>query len=456
MAKYRLTYTVLVFALLGASCTQEEINRPGNMQKGRIEFSASLPEVTSRATELTAGSLDDLTVSSFILGASSEKPYFLDKTFTRNATTGMFVSYDPACVWPNNNDLIRFVAFAPSCDEMRQVGSFAKSDFTLGVADDGAYKFTGVKVAADIADQFDFVTAIGSGKLWDNEETPVKLQFHHQFSRIELKAFGASKSYNLEIAGIRIGGVATEGVFSFVAQPDADANDPAAAGVWESVSKDRVEYIYRPGDRIVVLDKSEVTPLSADKSVSIMGSRVGGDKAYDNSAMLIPNNNTAWAYKDNAANGDNHADGMYFSVLMRVTDITPYKPEDNPLAYPYPDGSDNAEGMEVIYLAVDDQGDVKARLYRDGDDYFTDESCTESYNGDAEVKAFGWAALPVEDTWKPGYVYTYTLDYTNGIGLRDPRDSKPGEPIISDKVLINVDVSDWKTTENKDISVPRK
>lgn len=453
MAKYRLTYTLLAFALIGASCSQEEINRPDNTQKGRIEFSASLPEVTSRATELTKESLADLTVSSFIVGSSSETPYFMAKTFSRNAITGTFLSYDPDCIWPNNNDLIRFMAFAPSCDEMRQTGSFDDADFSLGVAEDGAYKFSGVKIAADIADQFDFVTAIGSGKLRDNEETPVKLQFRHQLSRIELKAWGASKSYNIEIAGVRLGGVGTEGVFSFVGHPDAD--DASAAGVWESVSKGCVEYIYRPGDRIVVLDRSEISPLSSNNSVSIMGRQVGSDKAYDNSAMLIPSNNTSWDYKANAANGDEHADGMYFSVLMRITDITPYAPE-NPLVYPYPEDSGNAVGMEVIYLAVDNQGEVKARLYKKDGAYYTDEEYTTAYAGDDAVKAFGWAALPVTDTWNPGYVYTYTLNYTYGVGLRDPHDSKPGDPIISDKVLINVEVSPWKSGEDKNVSVPRK
>ncbi|MDE5554893.1 MAG: fimbrillin family protein, partial [Muribaculaceae bacterium] len=251
MANLRLTHTLLAFALLAASCSQEEVG-PRDAQKGRIEFSASLPEVTSRATEVTKSSLNDITVSSFIVGPSSETPYFLAKTFSRNATTGIFLSYDPQCIWPNNNDLIRFVAFAPGCDEMRHAASSSDMDFTLGISDDGDYKLSNVKINPNIANHFDFVTAIGSGKLWDNDETPVDLKFHHQFSRIQLKAWSASKSYNLEIAGVRLGGVATEAVFSFVAHPETD--DASAAGVWESVSRGIVEYISRPGDRIVAIN----------------------------------------------------------------------------------------------------------------------------------------------------------------------------------------------------------
>ncbi|MDE5555967.1 MAG: hypothetical protein K2J10_12405, partial [Muribaculaceae bacterium] len=206
---------------------------------------------------------------------------------------------------------------------------------------------------------------------------------------------------------------------------------------------------------IVAINNSEAA-VSLDKAVNILGSQLVDGKAYDNSAMIIPYNNNKWDYQDNPSNGDNHVDGMYFSVLMRVTDITPYATEENPIVYPYPDGSDDAVGMEVIYLAVDDHGVVKSRLYCKEGAYFTDEACTTEYTDDAEVKAFGWAALPVEDIWKPGYVYTYTLNYSDGVGLRAPQDSKPGNPIISDKVLISTDVSPWKATDDKEISVPRK
>ncbi len=461
MASYSTAYPLLASVLLLASCSSEEITAPEKSTRGRIEFKASLPVVASRAIETTAPDIEVMTVSAFTGAHDSETTYFLGKDFTRNATTGSFFSFDPECIWPNNNDVIRFVAFAPTCSEMRLAGGFSDTDFTFsesvtGVTLTGDYKLSSMKIAADIADQFDFVTAIGTGNLLDNEETPVNLNLKHQLSRIEFQAYGASSSFNIEIAGVRLGGVGVEGEFSFVSSPDATADDASQAGQWTSVSKGSVEYIYRAGDKIVLLDKTAGSHSTAADAVSILGSRIGeGEKAYDNSAMIIPSENSAWDYKDNADNGENHADGMYVSVLMRVTDTTPYAPDD-PVVYPYPG---NEEGMEVIHLAVDNQGSVISRLYLNEGRYFTDPDFTSEYTPEAEsvsVKTFGWASLPVAGSWNPGYVYTYTLNYTGGVGLRDPRDPKPGTPIISDKVIINVDMTPWKTGSNSNVTVPRR
>ncbi|MDE7421659.1 MAG: fimbrillin family protein [Muribaculaceae bacterium] len=448
MAKYiYASYALLGIVLAASSCSHEDVGRVGNGEsEGRIEFKASLPEVSSRATELKDATLDEIEVSAFTPGESGETTYFANKIFGRNNNTGKFVCYDAACIWPNNNDLLRFAAFAPSCDDMIASGGDA-----ISTGD----KLTGFKVSQNVATQFDFVTAIASGRLLDNEETGITLRFQHQLSRIQIKAWGNSASYNLEIAGVRLGGIGTGGTFDFTAQ--AEATDPSQAGVWESVTKGYMEYIFHEGDAIVNLDKTDGSPLSADKAVSIMGSKVGGTEGYDNSAMIVPSINTSWSYKDNAANGDNHADGMYFSVLVRVTDTTPYDTNGS-IVYPY-SGAEYAE--EIIYLAIDknDGKTVKARLYKQGDNYFTDAGHTAAYDleaNDSEVKAFGWAALPAADELKAGQVYTYTLNYSNGVGLRDPHDSHPGEPIISDKVLVNVEVADWIDGKNTDVSVPRR
>ncbi len=460
MAKYRMTYLALGLALLAAaSCSQQEPGRATDNSEKRVEFLASLPQISSRATEVTKESITRFQVSSFTAG-TSVTPYFLDKTYSKNAESGIFFSHDPECVWPNNNDRIRFVAFAPSCAEMRTNGGFTDDDFILdsphpGLAMDADYKLSRMKIASDIAAQVDFVTAISYGNLLVNEDTPVDLNFRHQLSRIQLKAWGASPSFDIEIAGVRLGGVGTEGVFSFIPQDDAD--DSSQSGHWTSVTPGYVEYIFRAGDKLVVIDKSQGSPSTSAAAVSIMGAKVAGTD-YENSAMLIPSQYSAWDYKADAPNGDSHDTGMYLSVLMRITDTTHYTPSD-PLIYPY---ADNNEGMEVIWLAVDgsDGTSVKARLYSsDGSAFFTDPEFTAPYDPEADgalVKAFGWAALPHAADWQPGYVYTYTLNYTGGVGLRDPRDPKPGKPIIGDRVLIDVEMATWQPGTNSDVTVPRR
>lgn len=439
--------TFIGLTLISTSCSQDDVNGVRNYVEGsRIEFHASLPEITSRATEVTDTTLYDIQVSAFTVGESDETTYFLNKTFGRNSNTGKFVCYDPECIWPNNNDLLRFTAFAPSCEVMVEAG---------GAATSTGDKITSFKVAEDIAKQFDFVTATATGRLLDNEDSGIALKFQHQMSRIKLNAWGNSASYDLEIAGVRLGGVATEGVFNFTSQ--AEAAGPAQAGIWESISKGSVEYIFRKGDAILTLDKTDGSPVSADKAVSILGSKVGGEGGYENSAMIIPSDNAAWSCKDNAANGDSHADGMYFSVLLRVKDTTPYDTNGS-IIYPYK-GAEYSD--EIVYLAVDktDGKTVRTRLYKQGEDYFSEVGHTEAYDSDTEgteIKAFGWAALPIADDLKPGRIYTYTLNYSSGVGLRDPRDSHPGDPIISDRVLVNVEVAEWADGAKTDVTVPRR
>lgn len=447
MTKYIPTiYALLGILLVTSSCSQEYPERGGvHESRGRIEFMASLPEISTRATELTIEALDSFKVSAFIVDKFSDRLYFTDKTFIRNKETQKYVCNDTACIWPNNNDLIKFIAFVPSCNDMRDSGGAATLTGNL---------ISGFKVPQDIASQFDFMTANALGRLIDNEETGIALKFQHQLSRIQLKAWGNSDSYDLEIAGVRIGGVGTGGEFSFSAPEGAtNANQE---GEWESVSKGYVEYIFGAGDKTVMVNGSTANPGSAGDAVSILGAKIGGVNGYENSAMIVPSNNPGWEYKENPSNGETHEEGMYISVLLRVTDKTPYA---TPGSIVYP-SEGNMQTKNPVYLAVDkeDEKTVKTRVYKDGEKYYTDVDPSTPYDieaNNATIKEFGWAALPVEDELKPGLIYTYTLNYTKGVGLRDPHDSHPGESIISDRVLVNVEVTDWQTGANKDVEVPR-
>ncbi len=141
---------------------------------------------------------------------------------------------------------------------------------------------------------------------------------------------------------------------------------------------------------------------------------------------------------------------------MRVIDTTPYAPGS--IVYPY---ADNKENMTVIYLAVDKESGkkVKTRVYSNEGKYYTDAAFTTEYDpaaNDAIVKAFGWAALPVGEEWKEGNVYAYTLNYSSGVGLHQPADANPGDPIISDRVLVDVTMETWHDPIKSDVAVPRR
>lgn len=458
VAKCIFPYAFLGFAFLSASCSQDDVNVDTDGSGADwIEFRVSLSDITSRATELNNSSFDSFQVSSFTVGASFLTPYFLEKSFT-GSPSGTFVSSDPACIWPNNNDLLRFEAFSPSCAAMRQAGAFGDTYFNLTADEDlssQGYNLSGFRIPDDISSHFDFVTAIGSGRLRDNIDSCVDLDFHHQLSRIELKAWGASPTYIIEIAGAGLGGVGVGGEFNF-----PDSSEATGGNNWATLTKGNVEYIFRAGDKIVKIDNGARLHGSANDAAYLLRARIADDGATgvrDNSAMIIPTDNIPWRYKDNPENvdDDGNAEGTYFSVLMRITNVNS---DAGKPVYPYPT---IPEGMRVIYLAVDDENTVKARLYKQGNEYFTDSAFTSKYDleaNKAEAKAFCWAAVPVGDIWKPGYVYTYTLNYTDGMGLIDPEDPNPGYPVISDMVEIHVDMNEWvRDPENENnVTVPRK
>lgn len=60
------------------------------------------------------------------------------------------------------------------------------------------------------------------------------------------------------------------------------------------------------------------------------------------------------------------------------------------------------------------------------------------------LKQFGWACIPVNTNWQPGYKYIYTLDFSNGAGKYPPEDPDvPGEDILTDPIRFTVDVEPW-------------
>ena len=267
--------------------------------------------------------------------------------------------------------------------------------------------------------------------------TNIQLDFEHQLSRIEVNAKGENKSCKIEIAGVCIGGTYSKATFDFKPQP--------GAGDWIlGDEKQTVQYIYAPGDKVVAISNTT-------SAVSIMGGTQDG-----NYAMLLPSDYTAWNHENDKTNA---GQGLYLGVLLRVIDLKGKQ------QYPYTDTNQGPNALDIprVYLAVGGDGTVMSgQLYKGNDGkYYTDSAMTTTYTlpqGSA-VKEFGWSALPVAGDWKPGYYYTYTLDYTYGVGLHTP-DVEPsngpnaGDPIISDKVGLTVTVKEWQNGTSPTIIVP--
>nr|MDE6269707.1 fimbrillin family protein [Muribaculaceae bacterium] len=386
-------------------------------------------------------------------GAGIIDPYFTDGTFEKDET-GAFYSKENECLWPSSKNKLHFFAYYPSVASMKetcgiQYFNLANNTKRLDVGVNLDFRLEKFVVAREIADQADFLTAYSSGSLEDNGGTGIALDFKHQLARIELSAWGNNDKNDFDIAGVRIGNPLTLGDFNFSVLPRAEI---APASPWMNTSgiHSAVEHIFSAGETVVRLSKAAGSHLSENDAVSLMGTA--------GPAMLIPMSTRIEAWEginDPAiADADYSTDKMYFSVLMRV------KNTDNQVVYPYPVNSDN---MNVEYFAIDRYGKIVERLYLiDGEYYTTPESSADlRYIPDAtvEICRFGWAALPVAAKWEAGKIYTYKLNYSNGIGWHDPEDPSPGEPIIErGKIPFEVSVQEWIPAEdyNPDINVPKR
>ncbi|MDE6692497.1 MAG: hypothetical protein K2K05_03845, partial [Muribaculaceae bacterium] len=329
-------------------------------------------------------------------------------------------------------------------------------------------------VATDISKQVDFITAHISAptpKDEDEAKIGVELKFRHQLANVELRAFSGNQDYNIEIAGVRLGRPYTGGAIFNFCDADGSVSNPDG-GQW-GISKDPqrlpVEYIYGAGDEIyrmgsynnltggqVITSPAHSTAATA---LSIMGK--GGN------AMVLPTKNGPWAGEANpwiapkysAQTGesgdpypgqnpspwsaDNVMEGdMYFSVLIRVT----LKPKGSELTtqqiYPY----GNNTNMNVVYLEKEKNSNkVVSRV----------PSKTATVGANNEVVEFVWAAVPVGVNWERGKKYVYTLDFSNGVGIQDPEDPRPGSAIIGDGIKFSVSVVDWEETSSS-VNIPQE
>ncbi|MDE6637801.1 MAG: hypothetical protein K2K32_06160 [Muribaculaceae bacterium] len=316
-------------------------------------------------------------------------------------------------------------------------------------------------VATDISKQVDFITSHISADVPDNEDAAnlgVELKFKHQLSNIELRAFGANDMYNIEIAGVRLGRPYTgNAIFNFCdGKGGVDFAEGGQWGISNNPQRLPVEYIFREGDQTYRIGKfnnfnggatTSTTPhISSSDASSIMGK--GGN------AMVLPTKNGAWTGVDNpwiaskysAYQGSPESDpypdqnpnpwsadgegDMYFSILLRVT----LKPTGDELVTPqiYPYGNNTT--MKVVYLEMEKNSNKVIRQVES-------KNVTPGQNN--EIVEFGWAAVPVGVNWERGKKYVYTLDFSNGIGVQDPEDPKPGTPIIGEGIKFSVSIENW-------------
>lgn len=485
--RYTYKWLLLIPMLMFFSCTQEDLPGTDKIQEyDGISFLVSMADNDTRSTGTTGtGSLTEGFQVSAICPEDDEDPtkeYFSNLSATPIGDTdkgkkfGIFNRSAEQCVWPTlrhgKEGRLKFFAFYPSLESLsKHAGGKSgetsdnseKNYFVLenNSSLDGSdvkydYRIKNFKVNKDISKHVDFVAATTEGSRKENEESGVNLDFEHQLSRVAFKVWGNldnTEISEIEIAGVRIGRAIVESDFNFAATPkDLAAGDRTVSGDWVGPQvKDHVEYILSEGESVIKLGGKNYK--TAGEATPIMGD--------GNWAMVIPANYTGWKYKTDCDNSDQ---GLYISVLLRVIG----KEEHNPLLYPYVEIADltdadepyNGSDMNVVYLSVyKDTGKVYKRLYRHPDtkQFFEDPDFKTPYTRDDKKSNhnYGWAAIPLDAVmtpqkrllWKPGYQYSYTFDYSKGVGLEDPDDLFPGDPIIS---KIEVGVTEKVSQGNKE------
>ena len=406
--------------------------------------------------------------------------------------------------WPTREqaEKVEFFAYAPSLEEIQAAGltqldpkdpdynslveSYTHGMQFYNLCQDGVrldplnqedQTFAGVQlykgfklgrfyVATDISKQVDFITAhiaADTPASEDDANLGVELKFKHQLSNVELRAFSGNKDFNIEIAGVRIGRPYTGGaIFNFC---DSEGNlenvDGGQWGISKHPQRHSVDYIYSEGDEIYrmgtfnTLNGSQVVTTAAHATAaqasSIMGK--GGN------AMVLPTKNGAWNPEKNpwiapiyqAANdgkdplpwrADNEEGDMYFSILLRVT----LKPTGNEVSTPqiYPYGNNTT--MNVVYIEKEKNTNKIIG---------TVPSKTSTIGANNEIVEFGWASMPIGVNWERGKKYIYTLDFSNGVGIQDPEDPRPGTPIIGGGIKFTVSVVGWEEVSN-DVKVPQE
>ena len=478
----KIKYTLLpaLAALLLFSCSQEDL--PGvdsTEEDSEILFFTSMPGVESRSDNV----IDDNSIKNgFYVSAASldsleanGRPTIRFKQEMVTHTEGMGDAFrSNNCRWPSNKGnkegRLRFFAYYPSfknlsesaglSEDYKEKGYFALEYNTTGTGTNAKHEYwiKKFKVNEDIAMHSDFVTATVDGSKTQNLYSGVQLKLQHQLSKITLEAYGSSESYDVEIAGVRIGGIATECDFNFEGTPPRVFDYTLTrVGNWTDVNQKKgcVEYIFREGDFVVPVGKGRNNE-TYDKAVSIMGK--GGH------AMVIPYDYYVWTYNKNE-NKDNAQ--LYFSVLLRVKErLTPQKT----LLYPYIEGADikpstnpptTAAKMNVVYLSVETAtGKVMKRVYKSGKNFYTKPDCSAAslyvVPATEDVRNYGWAAavpstgVDPQMRWNPGFQYFYRLNYTAGVGVQDPADALPGKPIISPIEVTGSQAAKWHTVKGYD------
>lgn len=309
-------------ALALTSCSNDEqvaVN-PAN----EITFRTAVPMRTlaSDIYSSSGKSLDQFTVNAWIVedGIPTGTQHIQEETYKKNdeGTAYYIMGKDPH-FW--------------GVEDLSIIGEAYASDYniTFSSSDKVTYEYT-VKVADDIAQQKDFITA-PIYSLKNEAKDGIALTFKHQLAKIGIKAKNESE-YAINIKEVRLGNVQVcqESSKLTVTLEESSASEKSA--VWGDLTNG----IYTVSGTWEVKE-SEISLLNVEDDQQFF--------------MLVPQTITAWdpvqSKKDNKeinveSDGSEAATGAYIALLANI------KHGDDFTVYPT--GSDKEDGGEYGWVCV--------------------------------------------------------------------------------------------------------
>lgn len=344
-------------ALILASCSNDDTVQVASGKGIRFRTTVGM-NTRALPADLAGLKAAGFSVSAFATAGNEEKYGFRNLLFTHEDGTENDWTSDPVKYWPDDGSELRFVA---SCPEATAWGGTYEGE------NPGELKVTGFSPAADIAGQKDLLAGYASGSR--NNAAKTEIELRHVLTQVEVRAKSSNNTYRYDVKAVRIGSVRSTGDYTFPSETNTDGNWTLKDGSYASYA---------------TTELAEPIRLTSDAK-GLMDD--GG------TAMLLPQQLTAWDTKDDKENKKN---GSYIALLLKIT----------------------TEAGRQVYPSTEGE--------------------------------YGWAAVPIGDhaeskknLWQPGNKFVYTLDLSNGAGVTPPDGPDPGEPVLGQPIRFTVTVNNW-------------
>ena len=413
-------------AFMMASCSNDEVvNSVSQTTKAdRLQIVPAVQGAT-RATSTTTASLTAFNVKiegKFQKGEENTAQWD-DGSIVGLSKTGSSWNFPSGTEywWADKVTTAKFTAWAPT--DLTTANAFP----------DG----TTVTIENDIANQKDVILAYNEG-IRENFESGVPINFQHVLSQIIVKAKNSSTSdITVKVAGVKLVNIKNQNTLSVPTKSTA-----AGTFSWD----DYTPWTAAPSGKDTYKNFTNNESITQESSTSLTAT--AADLAEPMLLMpqtLSPQDLTATA----AASMNN----TYLAVLVQVETVALVGKRD--AEGHYLDGN----GTAINFTAKRKTGDQNNNTYTkkeldalekgnvptyDADDHSAD-AVTDNWTGVTAIttakevlypregfgttsEKFAYVAVPLDQTWQPGFKYTYTLNFSkDGIGKSIALDAQPSD-----------------------------